>query len=192
MPSTLNNPLNRRQFLKLGGLAASTLALGLLLPPAALAALKAQPVRRIALTNLHTGEACALAYWEQGAYIPEALATIRGVLRDHRNNETHPIDPALLDLLAVLKGHLATTEPYEVISGYRSPESNAAMHARSGGVAKKSLHMEGKATDIRVPGRALAQVHATSLAMGMGGVGYYPTSDFVHVDTGAVRQWRGA
>jgi uncharacterized protein YcbK (DUF882 family) len=102
------------------------------------------------------------------------------------------MDPALLDLLAALHGRLETNAPFQVISGYRSPESNAAMHANSSGVAKKSMHMEGKAMDIRVAGRELKLVHATALNMGLGGVGYYPSSNFVHVDTGRVRQWQGA
>ncbi len=171
---------------------AAFLALSTALPAAARAALAAQPARRLALANLHTGESCALTYWEHGAYIPGALTTIRHVLRDHRNNEEHAIDPALLDLLGVLHARLETNAPYEVISGYRSPASNAAMHEHSAGVASHSLHMQGKAIDIRVAGRALGSVHNTALVMGLGGVGYYPSSDFVHVDTGRVRQWQGA
>jgi uncharacterized protein YcbK (DUF882 family) len=188
----LDSPLNRRQFLRAGLMAAAGLALAPMLTRPAYAALAASPARNIALTNLHTGEACALTYWENGAYVPQALATIHQVLRDHRTNDVHPIDPALLDLLAALHGRLETNAPFQVISGYRSPKSNAAMHANSSGVARKSLHMEGKAMDIRVAGRELALVHKTALTMGLGGVGYYPTSDFVHVDTGRVRQWQGA
>jgi uncharacterized protein YcbK (DUF882 family) len=188
----LNSPVSRRQFLRAGLLAAAGLALTPMLTRPAYAALAASPVRTIALTNLHTGEACALSYWENGAYVPQALATIDRVLRDHRTNGIHPIDPSLLDLLAALHGRLETNAPFQVISGYRSPESNAAMHTRSSGVARRSLHTEGKAMDIRVAGRALTSVHNTALAMGLGGVGYYPTSDFVHVDTGRVRQWQGA
>ena len=188
---TLDTNLDRRALLKAGLGLGAFVALNGLLPQAAMA-FAAQPSRNLALTNLHTGESCALTYWENGAYVPQALATINHVLRDHRNNEEHAMDPALLDLLSVLYAKLETNQPYEIISGYRSPESNAAMHARSSGVASHSMHMEGKASDIRVAGRALVQVHATALAMGLGGVGYYPTSDFVHVDTGRVRQWQGA
>ena len=178
---------SRRRFL-LGGLAGAAM----LACSPALAAFAQAPARRIGLVNLHTSETCHLTYWENGAYVTEALAEINRVLRDHRTNEMHPMDPALLDLLTALHGQLGTHAPYQVISGYRSPASNAAMHARSSGVASKSLHMEGKAMDIRVAGRALADVHRTALAMGLGGVGYYPSSDFVHVDTGRVRQWVGA
>lgn len=191
--TALKGTLSRRQFLTrtLAGAAALAVA-PIFLNAAEAASFLAAPARRIALNNLHTGEQCALTYFEQGNYVPGALAMINNVLRDHRNNEVHPIDPALLDLLTALNTRLESNQPYEVISGYRSPESNAAMHARSGGVAARSLHMEGKAIDIRVPGRELSRVHMTALAMGLGGVGYYPTSDFVHVDTGRVRQWNGA
>ena len=188
---TLDTTMDRRTLLKAGLGLGAAVALSGLMPRAAMAALMAQPSRALAFNNLHTGESCAVTYWENGAYVPQSLATIQHVLRDHRNNEEHAMDPALLDLLSVLHAKLETNQPYEIISGYRSPESNAAMHARSNGVASHSMHMEGKATDIRVAGRALVQVHATALAMGLGGVGYYPTSDFVHVDSGRVRQWQG-
>ena len=187
----LHKELSRRQFLKAGMAAAGGIALSSLISGPARAAMLLAPARTIAFNNLHTGETCALTYWEQGRYLPQALATINHVLRDHRTDETHPMDPALLDLLAALHTHLDTTAPFEVISGYRSPQSNAAMHAHSDGVANKSLHMEGKATDIRLANRSLVAVHTTALAMGLGGVGYYPTSNFVHVDTGRVRQWQG-
>lgn len=184
--------LNRRQLLK--GLSGAAL---LLMAPAFLrsaagAAFADAPVRALAFNNLHTGERCALTYYEHGSYVPEALAHINRVLRDHRTDEQYPIDTALLDLLTALHGALDTTQPFEVISGYRSPKSNAAMHARSGGVAARSLHMQGKAIDIRVGDRTLTNVHKTALALGLGGVGYYPSSDFVHVDTGRVRQWAGS
>jgi uncharacterized protein YcbK (DUF882 family) len=187
-----NRTIDRRRFLRNGLTAMSAVALSPLLTHPAYAALVSAPARSIALQNLHTGEGCALTYWEQGAYVPEALATINHILRDHRNNEEHVMDPALMDLLAALHGRLETTAPFEVISGYRSPATNALLHARSSEVAGKSLHMEGKAMDIRVQDRALAAVHNTALAMGLGGVGYYPHSDFVHVDTGRVRQWEAA
>ena len=188
----VHSPLNRRQFLRAGCAVASMVVLSPLLVRPAYAALAGKPTRSIALANLHTGEACTLTYWEQGTYIPEALATISRVLRDHRTNEMHAMDPALLDLLTALLGRLETKAPFEVISGYRSPQSNALMHGRSAGVASKSLHMQGKAIDVRVTNRSLTLVHNTALAMGLGGVGYYPTSGFVHVDTGRIRHWEGA
>ena len=192
---TISQPhaISRRQLLTRGLAGAALLLVApAFLRTAAGAAFAAIPSRGIALSNLHTGEKCALTYYEHGRYIPESLAAINRLLRDHRNNEEHVIDVALLDVLVALHDKLKTNVPFEVISGYRSPESNAAMHAHSNGVAKHSMHMEGRAMDIRVPNRALQDVHATALAMGLGGVGYYPSSNFVHVDTGRVRQWVGA
>ena len=111
------------------------------------------------------------------------------MLRDFRANEVKPIDPALLDLLTQIQHRLGTNESFQVISGYRSPLTNAMLHANSEGVAVHSLHIEGKAIDIRVPGRSLEQLRGAALALRDGGVGYYPKSDFVHVDTGRVRFW---
>ncbi len=145
--------------------------------------------RKLEFHNTHTGESLAATYWADGAYVPEAMAAIKKVLRDHRDGAEHDIDPKLLDLLVVLRGKLDTTARYEVISGYRSPHSNGLMHEASSGVAKHSLHMEGRAIDIRVPGRDLTLVHNAALALKGGGVGYYPASDFVHVDCGKVRHW---
>ena len=106
-----------------------------------------------------------------------------------RSGEVHQIEPKLLDLLALLRARLETIEPLSVISGYRSPKTNAALHEASSGVASNSLHMQGMAIDIRVPGRALAAARTAALDMRVGGVGYYPKSNFVHVDVGRVRRW---
>lgn len=164
-------------------------ALGLAAPSVlANGALAAAP-RRLSLMNLHTGEKLAATYFEAGRYLPDALAAIDRVLRDHRSGAVHPMDPGLLDLVASLSAQLGSAGAVQVISGYRSPASNAALHRRSTGVATRSLHMEGKAMDIRVPGVELARVRKAALSMGRGGVGYYPGSDFVHVDVGRVRQW---
>lgn len=149
----------------------------------------ASPVGRIALLNLHTGERCDVVYREGSACVAGAMAQVNKVLRDHRTGEVHAIEPRLLDLLGVLAGRLDFAGPFHVISGYRSPASNAKLHAASSGVATKSLHMQGMAMDIRAPGRPLTAVRDTALAMKAGGVGFYPASDFVHVDVGRVRQW---
>ena len=146
-------------------------------------------VRSLAFDNLHTGERLKLDYWVHGAYVPDALASINHVLRDFRTGDVRAIEPKLLDLLVAIRQVLDTTAPYAVISGYRSPNTNAQLHEASSGVASQSLHMKGMAIDIRVPGRSLAVVHKTALAMRAGGVGYYPKSDFVHVDVGRVRRW---
>lgn len=146
-------------------------------------------VRRIAFLNLHTDERCSVVYRENGECVPHALAEVNKVLRDFRTGEVHPIDTDLLDLLADLSRRMDTTQPFHVISGYRSPKTNSMLNGKSSGVATKSLHMQGKAIDIRLPGRRLAEVRDAALTMGRGGVGYYAKSDFVHVDTGRVRRW---
>jgi uncharacterized protein YcbK (DUF882 family) len=150
------------------------------------------PPRQLSLVNLHTGEKLSAAFWEAGSYVPDALSAIAKVLRDHRTGEVHPIDPKLLDLLAQLSARLDSQRPFEVISGYRSPATNAKLHARSNGVATRSLHMDGKAIDIRLPGVPLTRLRDTALDMQAGGVGYYPNSNFVHVDVGRVRRWSGS
>jgi len=147
--------------------------------------------RLLAFDNIHTGEKLKVEYWAEGQYVPEALAQVNHVLRDFRSGDVHPIAPQLLDLLSLLRTRLETAEPVTVISGYRSPTTNALLrgeHEHSG-VASKSLHMQGMAIDIRIAGRSLAAVHTAALAQRGGGVGYYPASDFVHVDVGRVRTW---
>lgn len=160
-------------------------------PVAALTS-SADELARLAFVNTHTSESLQVVYREGPRYLTEALARIDHVLRDHRTGEVHPIDPALLDQLDRLAAMLGVgKDPYHVISGYRSPRSNAMLASRSGGVAKKSLHMSGQAIDIRIPGVPLARVHEAARDMKAGGVGYYPGSDFVHLDSGRVRNWRG-
>ena len=149
------------------------------------------PTRRIVLHNTHTLESLSVDYCQDGRYFGPALTAVNQVLRDHRNGAVHPIDPALLDVLHAAAGHCDRDAEFEVISGYRSPESNAAMHARSSGVAAKSLHMEGRAIDVRLVGCDLARLRDAGLALGGGGVGYYRGSQFVHLDTGRVRAWVG-
>lgn len=159
----------------------------LLLPSAAASAHPAP--RTLRFDNLHTGEKFDGAYWANGRYMPDALVEIRRVLRDFRTGEQHEIDSRLLDLLTVLRHRLETPQPFEVISGYRSPATNAMLRETSDGVAAHSLHIEGMAIDIRVPGRSLPHLRNAALSLAAGGVGYYPASDFVHVDVGRVRRW---
>jgi uncharacterized protein YcbK (DUF882 family) len=179
---------SRRTALKTGlGLAAAVAA-----PvPAWARRLTVAASRDVSFHNLHTGERLRIEYFHGGKYVPDALRSVAFILRDHRTDETHPIDPQLLDLIHVLRGRLRSGSAFEVVSGYRSPETNALMHEASAGVAAHSLHMEGRAIDIRLPGVALGSIKRAALDMKMGGVGYYPTDDFVHVDTGDVRHWRG-
>ena len=147
--------------------------------------------RKVALHNLHTGESLQATYWEEGQYVPDALAAVNKVLRDFRTGDQHPMDTGLLDLLSTLHGKVESRGAFQVISGYRSPQTNAMLHERSGGVASKSLHMQGLVMDIRVEGVQLDHLHKAALDIGRGGVGYYPTSNFVHVDVGRVRRWNG-
>ena len=147
--------------------------------------------RHVALHNLHTGESLQATYWEGGQYVTQALAEVNRVLRDFRTGDEHMMAPDLIDLLNGLHGRLGSKGPFQVISGYRSPKTNAMLHEHSDGVANKSLHMQGMAIDIRVEGVALDHLHKAALDIGRGGVGYYPTSNFVHVDVGRVRKWNG-
>jgi uncharacterized protein YcbK (DUF882 family) len=175
--------MSRRRFLRLGGAG----LVGLLRPAGVATALDGR--RTLFLHNLHTGESARTTYWAEGHYLADGLGQIGWLLRDFRNGEVHAIERRLLDLLVDLRGRLDTREPFEVISGYRSPATNAMLAATTGGVAAGSLHMVGMAIDVRVPGRPLARVRDAALSLGGGGVGYYPTSDFVHVDVGRVRHW---
>ena len=173
--------LDRRRVLAAG--------LGLVAPAMGATAASAAAPRSLSVLNLHTGERLAATYFEAGRYLPDALAALDRVLRDHRTSEVHPMAPGLFDIVSGLAGQFGRPDGVQVISGYRSPASNAALRARSGGVATHSLHMEGKAMDIRISGVPLANLRDAALALGAGGVGYYPDSDFVHVDVGRVRRW---
>lgn len=146
--------------------------------------------RRLSFSSLHTGENLDTVFWVAGEYQIDALREINHILRDWRAEETRPIDTGLLDLLCALRNRLDSTRPFEIISGYRSPATNKTLRKRGGGgVAKKSLHMQGMAVDIRLPGRRLTDLRNAAIALRRGGVGYYPRSGFVHVDTGRVRRW---
>jgi uncharacterized protein YcbK (DUF882 family) len=190
--------MSRRDFCVLG--AAATAAA--LLPRSLSAATPAEAGRPaatsvdkyLAFFNTHTRESLSTLYCCDGQYDPEALTKVNYLLRDHRANEVKPIDVHLLDLLYNLNKDLQTEEPYHVISGYRSPHTNQLLRARGGkntGVATRSLHMVGKAIDIRVPRVPLEELHKAAVALKKGGVGIYPSSNFVHVDVGRVRYWSG-
>lgn len=145
--------------------------------------------RSLGLHNLHTGETLDVTYWENGDYVPDALNAINHVLRDHRSNEVHPIDIRLLDTLNRLRQRLGFNGHYEVISGYRSPATNEMLRRKGRAVARRSMHMEGKAIDIRAPGLDLRHVHTKARNLEAGGVGYYTRSGFIHLDVGPVRTW---
>ena len=155
------------------------------------AAMAGQETRRVTLKNIHTDETLDAVYWERGAYIPEVLVEVNRVLRDYRTGDVHRIDPDVIDLLGSISTKLDNRTPFQVISGYRSPHTNAQMRERSSGVARKSLHMEGMAIDVSLEDVDLRHLHAAALDVGRGGVGLYPKSNFVHVDVGPVRRWQG-
>ncbi len=145
--------------------------------------------RALSFQHLHTGESLAIPYVEAGAYVPEALASIDHVLRDHYDGSVHPIDRDLLDILYAVALETGTRSPFQVVSGYRSPATNEMLRQRGRGVSKNSLHMQGRAIDIRLGDVSTAQLREAGLKVARGGVGFYRTADFVHLDTGRVRQW---
>ena len=151
---------------------------------------KARGVRALSLTNVHTGEKTRVDYWIDGRYQPEALAEIDMILRDHRDNEVCSIDTRLIDLLYNVnqKTICNSAKCFEILSGYRSPKTNRMLRRRGSRVAKNSLHMTGKAIDIKLPGVGNSNLFNAATAQRGGGVGYYGSS-FVHMDVGKVRTW---
>ncbi|MBU4253572.1 MAG: DUF882 domain-containing protein, partial [Acidobacteria bacterium] len=137
----------------------------------------------------HTCETLGACYWKDGDYLSHSLQRINYILRDHRTEEVKPIEKKLLDVLFVLHKNLQTDKEIHIISGYRSPQTNQKLRSKSSGVAKNSLHMDGKAIDIRIPGIPLQKLRRAAMDLKAGGVGYYPGSDFIHIDTGRVRCW---
>ena len=174
--------ISRRRFL--GTIASAPVLAALPRPAAALPG-----PRELRFLHTHTGERLVVEYFDARDYLPDALATVNHFLRDFRTGDEHPIDPTLLDLLHRLTGITDSSRPFEVISGYRSPATNAMLRRQSEGVAPGSLHMVGQAIDIRLADVPLARLRTAALSIRGGGVGYYPASNFVHVDTGRVRYW---
>lgn len=177
---------NRRRFLCISAvgcasLASSSRALAVSYPSMA--------ARELHLYNLHTFETLKAVYWRDGTYLPEGLAQISYHLRDFRTGGIKPIDPTLLNILHQLGSNIDVPGPINVISGYRTPATNAMLAARSDKVAANSFHMRGQAIDIRLPGFATEGMRDMALSMSKGGVGYYPESDFIHLDTGPIRAW---
>lgn len=147
--------------------------------------------RRIALLNTHTAESLEIAYFADGAYVAEALGHLNQLLRDHRTGEVGVIDSALFDVLHQVALAANADPTFEVISGFRSASSNDMLRAQGGGVARQSLHLKGMAIDVRLRGIECSRLRDIGLELACGGVGYYPKSGFVHLDTGRVRNWRG-
>jgi uncharacterized protein YcbK (DUF882 family) len=178
---------HRREFLKIGAGA----LIGSLFSTRALATTftGASPRRSLAFYNIHTSEHLRVCYFEKGRYLPAALSKINHILRDYRTDAIKAIDPHLLDILHTINERIGSKETFHVISGYRTALTNALLRRESKGVAKASLHIQGQAIDIRLPGYSTARLRNLCVSLRAGGVGYYPRSDFVHIDTGRVRTW---
>ena len=179
----------RRSFLKSSALLATALSVPALGRAATVSSAAMPHERSLHMYNTHTGESLKSVFWAEGKFVPEAMNDINKLLRDHRNNQVAQIDPKLLFLLDQVSTQVGANSVVHIISGYRSPESNKLLHENTSGVAKHSMHLEGKAIDVRIPGRDLAMLHKAALHAGGGGVGYYPESQFVHMDTGRLRHW---
>lgn len=174
--------LSRRRLL---GAAAAVTAVGFVKPTPAVSFAP----RSIALYNVHTGEWLRTVYWADGHFLRDAVKDINWILRDHHSDEIRPMNAGVLDVLGMLRDRLETHEPLLVVCGYRSPETNRRLFLHGGGVAKNSYHIKGMAIDLRSERRSLEQVRNAALSLEAGGVGFYPRSDFVHVDCGPVRRW---
>lgn len=175
----------RRRFLHRAAAAAA-----IALPGVAAARVAPAGTPSLAMLHTHTGERIDIVFAQDRRFLPEALGTLNHFLRDHYSGEVGPIDPSLFGLLHRLQATLGSRRPFEVISGYRGAATNQRLRAHGGGgVARRSLHMEGQAIDIRLPGVALADLRDAALDLRAGGVGYYERSQFVHLDTGRVRRW---
>lgn len=146
-------------------------------------------IRRYRAHNARTGENIDIIYWIEGDYVRDALTEVNFFMRDWRRNEVTNIDTRTIDIKAAVHNLLDTPQPFLMLSGYRSPATNAALRARSRGVARNSLHMQGKAADIRLSGRSVSQIARAAASCSAGGVGRYSGSNFVHVDCGQVRSW---
>jgi uncharacterized protein YcbK (DUF882 family) len=186
--------LNRRHVLRaLAGVCGAWSATQVLPARAALGAVAAGAAaaapRTLRFVNTHTDERLTATYFDGVDYDRARLKQLDHLLRDFRNGEVHPIDPGLFDLLHAVQGIAGGDAPFEVISAYRSPATNAMLRGHSSGVAEHSQHLLGKAIDVRLRGLATSDLHRIGLGLARGGVGYYPASDFVHFDTGPVRSW---
>ncbi len=180
-------PHSRRHFLR----HATRLAAAGSLPVFAVHARASVPASRaLAMAHTHTREHLDLVYAVEERYVPAALGSLNHFLRDHYSGQVGVMDPRVFDLLHRVRQLLGSERPFEVISGYRDPHTNERLRqTRGGGVARRSLHMDGRAIDVRLPGVPLADLRDAALSLRSGGVGYYPGSQFVHLDTGRVRSW---
>jgi uncharacterized protein YcbK (DUF882 family) len=186
-PSPPTHGISRRRLLRPGLLAAVVPCISR--PALALEHPAQQRERSLDFYNVHTGESLTTVYWIKGTYVPGALWDINYILRDHYSDQVKPIDPQLLDLLYMLNRLVGLRDAFHIVSAYRSPATNAMLRLSHAGVAEHSIHVEGKAVDVRFFARDLVPVHHLATALQWGGVGYYPRASFVHLDTGPVRSW---
>lgn len=186
--------VSRRKFLGFGALALGSLAASTVVTPASAAIFgrgseQFDGARKVTFRNTHTGEIFSGVYRVGDKYLPDAFDRINIVLRDFRSNELFPIDPRVIDIIYAVHQRTQSDAPYEILSGYRCPKTNAGLRSASEGVAKNSLHMTGQAIDLRLPGFQTQRIREIAVSLKAGGVGYYPRSNFVHMDTGDVRTW---
>lgn len=185
---TPSSGFSRREFLGMSMAAAVTT----IIPSAIYAAAEElQTEKTICFHNVYTLETLETVYCKNGEYLPEALSGINHIFRDIRTGKERTISKELIDLLYDLQQDIKSDGPFQIISGYRTPRSNALLRKTKKGVAKNSFHMYGKAVDIRLPDYSLGTLRRKAMNLRGGGVGYYPRSNFIHVDVGAVRYWRG-
>jgi uncharacterized protein YcbK (DUF882 family) len=184
LPDVETTFATRRLFLRgmAGALAAAAVAPGRLLAGP-------KEERLLSFLHTHTHEHLTVPYFADGAYLPERLSTLDSFLKDFRTGDEHPIDPALYDILNDLRLATGSKSPFQVISAYRSPHTNAMLRENGRGVAKGSLHLQGRAIDVRLADVGSASLRDAAVELQRGGVGYYRGPDFVHVDTGRVRRW---
>jgi uncharacterized protein YcbK (DUF882 family) len=183
-PADLPALEGRRLFLR--GLV-GVLVAGAVAPRQLLAGYKEE--RLLSFVHTHTHERLTVPYFADGAYLPDGLSSLSSFLRDFRTGDEHAIDPALCDILNDLRLATGTKRPFQVISAYRSPRTNALLREHSRGVASGSLHLQGRAIDVRLADVSSAVLRDAAVELQRGGVGYYRGPDFVHVDTGRVRRW---
>lgn len=183
----MSRTIDRRDVLKMGLVG----VLGAVTPllPTKSASASNHEAWRVSFRHGHTGESFSGVYRVGDKYLPDAFERLNYVLRDFRTDDVFPMDPRVVDIISLVQSGTGRTAPLEILSGYRSPKTNAMLRRVSTGVAKNSFHMYGQAIDIRMPGFRTSKIRSIARGLRAGGVGYYPNSDFVHVDTGKVRSW---
>ncbi|QBF31861.1 DUF882 domain-containing protein [Thalassococcus sp. S3] len=189
MKETGSTGLSRRALL--GAFAATAVAAAPTFANAAGFLRGAGDIRRIRMYSGRTGERIDMIYWIEGKYIKDAVREVNHFMRDWRTDDVKSMDLRMVDIMAAAHNLMDANEPYMLLSGYRSPRTNAMLRRRSGGVAKNSLHLKGQAADLRLTSRSVSQMARAAAACRAGGVGKYSRSNFVHMDCGAVRSWGG-